>query len=112
MNSNKILLTLFMSTLLAIAAFGQGNQGNPLVETIKGTVLNTDSVGNTISIRTNAQKSIVFYVPDKASIMQETRSIGLMDIGKSDSVTIQYVTLSPLKNTIVSMVDNESIVNE
>lgn len=93
-------------------AYAQEKPENHLIKTIKGTVMSTDSVGNTISIRTDGQQEMAFSVPDKAIITQETHNIGLMDIGKSDSVTIQYYALFPTKNILVSIVDNDSVVNE
>lgn len=55
---------------------------------------------------------MVFSVPDKAIITQETHNIGLMDIGASSDVTIQYFVSPNFKNTVISIVDNESVVNE
>jgi len=94
------------------AAYSQEKLVNYQTKTISGTVMNTDFVGNTISILTEDQHHLSFSVPAKAIITQETHKIGLMDIGKSDSVTIQYYTLSSPQYTVVSILDNESIVNE
>jgi hypothetical protein len=55
---------------------------------------------------------MAFSVPDKAIITQETRNIGLMDIGEASAVTIQYYVLSSSKNIVVSLIDNEPVVNE
>lgn len=93
-------------------AMAQQSPKNYRILNVTGTVMGTDSVGNIISIRTDDQKQMVFSVPEKAIITQQTHTIGLMDIGKSDSVTIQYFVLPPAKNAVVSIIDNESIVNE
>ena len=108
----KIILTLFISAGMITVAYCQEKAGNHLIKNITGTVISTDSVGNNISIRTNSQQEMAFSLPDKAIITQETHNIGLMDIGKSDSVTIQYYVSSSLKNNVVNIVDNEPVVNE
>jgi hypothetical protein len=107
----KIILALFMTVLISTAAYSQLNLENHPIKNISGKVISTDSVGNIISILTGDQKQMEFFVPDKASITQETHNIGLMDIGKSDSVNIQYY-LASSKCFVVSIVDNESVVNE
>jgi hypothetical protein len=107
----KIIFSLLISMSMTLAAYGQEKPEIHPVSTITGTVLSTDAVGNIISIRTDDQRQMAFVVPNKAIITQETHSIGLMDIGKSDSVTIQYLASSS-KNTVVNIVDNESVVNE
>jgi len=108
----KIIFSLVMSVLMVSMAYCQEKPENHPIKTIKGTVMSTDFVGNTISIQTDGQQQMAFVVPDKAVITQQTRNIGLMDIGRSDSVTIQYYVLPPSKSTIVSIVDNDAVVNE
>jgi len=108
----KFIFTILLSAMMVAAAYCQEKTENHLIKNITGTVISTDSVGNTISIRTGSQQEMAFSVPDKAVITQETHNIGLMDIGKSESVTIQYYVSSSSKNIIVSIVDNESVINE
>ena len=112
MFKNKAINSLLMLMFMVPAAYGQEKQGDHLIKNVAGTVTSTDAVGNIISIRTNDQKQMAFFVPDKAIITQETHNIGLMDIGKSDSVNIQYYPGPLSKNFVVSIVDNESVVNE
>lgn len=111
MYKNRIINFLIMSMFVVSTAYCQEKPENHLIRNITGTVVSTDTVGNIISIRTEDQRQMAFSVPDKAIITQETHNIGLMDIGKSDSVKIQYY-LSSSKYFVVSIVDNESVVNE
>ena len=71
----KAIVTLLSSALMVSTAYCQENPGNHPIKTIKGTVMNTDSVGNIISIRTDDQKQMSFMVPEKAVITQETQNI-------------------------------------
>ncbi len=112
MHKNKVISFLLMVMFMVPAAYGQERPGDHLIKNISGTVTSTDAVGNIISIRTNDQKQMAFFVPDKAVITQETRNIGLMDIGKSDPVNIQYYPGPLSRNIVVSIVDNEPVVNE
>ena len=111
MNNYNFIGALFCA-LMITGAYAQEKQDSHVMKNITGTVLATDSVGNTITIQTPDLKSMAFFVPDKAIITQETHNIGLMDIGKSDAVTIQYFISLPSKSTVISIVDNESVVNE
>jgi len=108
----KIILILIMSMLILSGAYGQEALDNHLIKNVTGTVMSIDSVGNIISIRTADQKIMAFAVPEKTVITQDTHSIGLMDIGQSSSVTIQYFISPSVKNVVISIVDNESVVNE
>ena len=112
MNKYSVILSLLLTVAMVTAANGQVSSSDHLIKKATGTVLNTDAVGNIISIRTDAQVQMSFTVPDKALITQETHNIGLMDIGEASLVTIQYYVSSSLKNIVVSIVDNESVVNE
>ena len=112
MFKNKVIVFLLMGLLMVSTAYCQEKPENQPLTSITGTVISTDAVGNTISIRTEDQKQMAFSVPDKAIIRQDTHNIGLMDIGKSDSVNIQYYVSPLARNIIVNIVDNESIVNE
>jgi|GEM_PF-2894629 len=108
----KAIYSLLMSMLMVTTAYCQQKPEDHLVKMITGSVISTDAVGNIISIRTSDQKQMAFVVPDKAVITQDTHAIGLMDIRKSDSVNIQYYLGALSKNFVVSIVDNESTVNE
>jgi len=112
MNKNKIIFVLLLLTLMAPVAYCQEKPESLQIKNIAGTVLSTDSAGNTISIQTDDQRQMAFYVPDKAIITQETHNIGLMDIEKSDSVTMRYYISPSSQYTVVSIVDNKSVVNE
>jgi len=112
MYKNNIILTLVMGALMLTVAHSQEKLDSQQMKTIKGTVIGLDAVGNIISIQTQDQQKMAFSVPDKAIITQETRNIGLMDIGEASAVTIQYYVLSSSKNIVVSLIDNEPVVNE
>ena len=112
MSKDKVIVSLLMSLLMVPVVYCQEKPENHLIKSIAGTVISLDAVGNIISIRTEKQRQMAFSVPDKAMITQDTHNIGLMDIGKSDSVAIHYYVSSTSKNIIVDMVDNESVVNE
>jgi len=112
MNNIKLNLTLVMSVLIMTSSQAQEKPDNHLLKNITGTVIGLDAVGNTISVRSQDQQKMSFTVTDKAVISQEAHPIGLMDIGKADTVTIQYYVTSPLKYFVVSIIDNESVVNE
>jgi len=112
MKMHRIMMTLVISTVMLSAGYGQEKPGNMPIENITGTVMGTDSVGNIISIRTDDQKQMVFSVPDKAVITQDTQKIGLMDIQESSAVTIQYFVSPSFKNTVISIVDNDAVINE
>ena len=112
MNILKLILTLMMSSLIVASSNAQEKPENHLLKNISGTVIGLDAVGNTISVRSQDQQKMSFPVTDKAVITQEAHPIGLMDIGKADTVTIQYYVITPLKYFVVSIVDNESVVNE
>ena len=104
---------LLITALMFTHAYSQESSDTHLIKNTSGTVLSTDSAGNTISIRTKDDQQLAFIVPDKAVITQQAHSIGLMDIGKSDSVNIQYYLSVPSnKNFVISIVDNESVINE
>jgi len=107
----KIIFSLIIGALMVTSAGAQETTENHLIKSIAGTVISTDTVGSIISIKTDDQKQMDFFVIEKSIITQETHPIGLMDIGKSDSVNIQYY-LSSSKYFAVSIVDNESVVNE
>jgi len=108
----KAIFSLLMSTLIVSVVYAQEKTENHMMKYVSGTVIGTDAVGDIISIRTDNQKQMAFFVTDKASITQEAHNIGLMDIGKSDSVKIRYYLESTSKYIAVSIVDNESVVNE
>ena len=112
MNKIKIILLLIVTVGTLTRAYSQEKLDNHQIKSITGTVSGSDAVGNIISIKTADQKEMAFIVPDKAIISQETHNIGLMDIVKSDSVSIQYFVSSSAKNIVVNIVDNESVVNE
>ena len=112
MSKYKVIVSLLMSLNMVSGAYCQEKPENHLIKSIAGTVISTDAVGNIISIRTEDQKQMAFLVPDKVIISQDTHNIGLMDIRKSDAVAIHYYVSSSLKNVIVDIVDNESVVNE
>jgi len=116
MNTNYLKLfaisAVIMNFFMVSSAIAQEKPVNDLIKNISGTVTGSDSVGNIISIRTQDQKQMVFSVPDKAIITQETHNIGLMDIRDASAVTIQYFITPSFQNTVVSIVDNSRMVNE
>jgi hypothetical protein len=112
MPKKSIINSLIFFLLISTTAYCQEKPDNHIIRYITGTVINTDSVGNIISIKTEDQKEMAFSVPEKALITQETHNIGLMDIGESSAVSIQYYVSPLAKNVIISLVDNESVVNE
>jgi hypothetical protein len=104
--ASKIVFLLLLTAFVVTPAYCQGKSENHQIETISGKVGNVDSVGNIITIQGD-QEQMAFVVPDKVSITEETREIGLMDIAVSDPVTIQYYVSSHMKNTVVSIADNK-----
>jgi len=108
----KFIFSLLLGSTMLTAAYAQENSVNHLLKTVKGAVVSADSVGNTITIQKADQQQMTFLVPEKAIITQESQNIGLTDIGASSFVTIQYFVSPSLKNIVVSIVDNESVVNE
>lgn len=107
----RIVIVLMMSLNISIG-YCQQNVERPPLKTISGSVINTDAVGNIITVRADGQGVMAFWVPDKAIIKQEANDIGLMDIGIADSVTIQYYVSSSTKNIVASIVENEAVINE
>ena len=101
-----------MGLLLVSRAYSREKPENHVIKSTAGTVMSIDTVGNVLSIRTEDQHQMAFFVPENAMIIQQTHTIGLMDIGKSNSVSIHYYVSSLSKNVIVDIVDNESVVNE
>jgi len=103
----KIMVLSLLAAGVSASAWAQASIDNHQVKSINGTVVNVDSVGNVITIKTADQQQMAFAVPETASIMQQTHAIGLMDIRATDPVTIQYISSSG-KYTVVSLVDNKS----
>jgi hypothetical protein len=112
----KIVLPLLLTTLFVIPAYCQIKSESHQIKIISGTVIDMDAVGNVITIQADPsqtnqmqtyQAQMAFYVPDKVTITHETHDVGLLDIRKSDPVTIQYYVSSPGKYVVVSIVDNK-----
>jgi hypothetical protein len=112
MFKHKSILFLLLTIFIVAPAYCQGISENHLRKIINGTVINVDAVGNVITIRTEDQKQMAFLVSDKASVTKETHDVGLMDIRKTDPVTMQYYTSSPGKNTVTSIIDNGTVASE
>ena len=112
MHKYTVMLPLIMAALMVTAAYGQENTRNYQAKLISGIVSKIDFVGNTISILTDAQHQMSFFVPGNAIITRDTHDIGLMDIKEGHPVTIQYDVSSPGKNIVDSIIDNESAVHE
>ena len=112
MNRYKIIFVLLISAIASPSGHCQEKADNRPTKTIKGTVIGLDAVGDIISIQTEDQQKMSFSVPDKAFITQETHNIGLMDIREASAVTVQYYVSPSSKNIVVSLIDNESVVNE
>jgi len=112
MNKYKIVSILIASTLIATAAYSQEYPGKPPIKTVSGTVINVDFVGNTIAIQSGDGRQMSFSVPGSTTIVQNTHNIGLMDIKPGHPVTIQYDVLSPGKNSVDSIVDNNPLAHE
>jgi hypothetical protein len=112
MSKYKFIFTLLITVLMVSAAYGQGNPKKNQTKIISGTVADMDSVGNTISILTDDQHRMSFFVPGNASITRDTHDIGLMDIKQGHPVTIQYDILSSGKDIVDSIVDNNPVAQE
>lgn len=103
----KVILILLVSALMGTAAYSQENLHSNQIKTVSGTVTKTDFVGNTITVLTNDQKQMAFFVPGNVIITQEAHDIGLMDIREGNPVTIQYDNSSTGQSIAVSIVDNK-----
>ena len=55
MRKYKIIFSLILSALIVTTAYCQGNLGNNQINTVSGTVTQTDFVSNTITILTADQ---------------------------------------------------------
>jgi len=97
---------------MCTAAYGQQNPQNHQTKTVAGAVTSVDFVGNTISILTDGQHRMSFFVPGNSIITRDTHDIGLMDIKEGHPVTIQYDIMSPGKNTADSIIDNQPSSHE
>ena len=74
--------------------------------TTVGRVTNIDALNNIIEVNTD-DGQIAFTVLDDANITQGTKKIGLMEIGVTNPVTIQYYRPSPGKYAAVSITYNK-----
>jgi len=112
MNKYKWIYFFIYISLIIPAAYCQEKKEYHLIKSIAGTVINVDNIGNIITIRTENQQQMSFSVVDNASITQETRNIGLMDIEQADPVIMQYYVLSTGKLTAVNIMDNKAIASQ
>jgi len=112
MSNFKLILILLIAFFIIIPVYAQVKPALREIKTISGTVVNIDSVGNVITIKTRDQIQMAFIVMDKASITLNANDIGLMEISESDPVTIQYYISYPGKYTAISIVDNKPVASE
>jgi hypothetical protein len=109
----RIILSLLLTAGTLSPAYCQVQAGNHQIKIVRGTATDIDAVGNVITIQPDpmqmGQTQMALYVPDKATITHETHDVGLLDIRKSDPVTIQYYVSSPGKYTVLSIVDNKPV---
>lgn len=105
----KIILFILITVFIVPSAYCQEKSENHVIKTIAGTVINVDAAGNIITIRTEDQQQMAFFVSEKVTITQQTHTIGLMDIEQSNPVIIQYYVSTSGKMTVVSIVDNKVI---
>ena len=103
-----VLLTAFIA---AANAYGQSKPGNSQVNTISGTVVQSDFVGDTITVLTNMNQQMTFSVPGNAIIVREAKDIELMDIKVGSPVIVKYDISSPGKDIAVSIIDNKPVSN-
>ena len=102
-----ITIILLASVLAPGVAYCQEKAESQRIGTIIGTITKVDTVGDIISIHTESVE-MAFSVPGQAKIVRNTHDIGLLDIKDGDSVTVQYNNFSPGKNSIISIVVNET----
>jgi len=102
---------LFVVTMITVA-YGQQKPVNFQTMIISGTVTGTDYVGNTVSIMTDDQHPMSFFVPGNAIITRDTHDIGLMDLMISNPITIKYSRSTLGKDTAYSIVDNKTDEDE
>jgi hypothetical protein len=112
MGKYKFIFSLLITLSIFSAAYSQENPKKNQAKTISGTVSDMDSVGNTISILTDDQHRMSFFVPGSAVITRDTHDIGLMDIKQGHPVTIQYDISSSGKDIVESIVDNNPAAHE
>jgi len=102
-----IIFVLSALVFTGSLAYCQEKSGSRQAITIAGVVAKVDAVGNLIEVKLN-DGQMAFSVPDDAAITEGTKKIGLMDIERSDPVTIQYYSPSPGKSVVISITDNKN----
>lgn len=101
-----IVFVLLALTFRASLAYCQEKIETRQTITTVGNVSKIDALNNIIEVKTD-DGQIAFSVSNDASITEGTKKIGLMEIGVSNSVTIQYYRPSPGKYVAVSITYNK-----
>jgi hypothetical protein len=106
----KIKMIVFVLLALAsMASFAYCQEKTETLQTITtvGRVTKIDALNSVIEVETD-DGQIAFTVSKDANITEGTKKIGLMEIGVSNSVTIQYYRPSPGVYVAVSVTYNKN----
>lgn len=107
---NKIfLLALLAVAFFSISAYCQENAANRQITAISGTITKVDFVGGFIVVDTGSGQ-LELSVPDDAVMVGGTEKLGLVDLQESDPVTVQYYNSSSDQHIVVSIVDNNALL--
>ena len=105
LRNKMIIIALLAVALMVTFAYGQEKTVNSQISTVNGTLTNVDFVGSNIVVKTSNEQ-MTFSVPKDAIITRGMEKLGIEDLEETDSVTIQYYSLSPGQYSVVSIVDN------
>ena len=106
MFKNKVMvLVLLTAILISGKAFCQQEIKDMQVKTIAGNVTYIDLAGSVINVQTNSGK-MVFSISVESELLRYAHHIVSVEIGKGDSVMIQYATTSLGKNVIIKLEDS------
>jgi preprotein translocase subunit YajC len=107
--NKTIVFALSAIACMATAAYCQERVENRQILTISGRLAKVDFVGSTIVVKKDNEQ-ITLSVQDDAIITEGTEKLGLEDLEENDPVTIQYYSPYPGQYDVVSIVDNNIIV--
>jgi preprotein translocase subunit YajC len=94
---------------VATLAYCQEIAANRQITTISGTLSEVDFVGSTIVVDTGGEQ-VELSVPDDVMITAGSEKLGLVDLGETDPVTVEYYSPSSDQHIAVSIVDNNAML--
>ena len=111
MLKHHIAVLIFLAGILMVSLMNSKSGSQEIVEnqntrTIRGTVTTIDVVGGVMNVQTE-KGPMAFSISDQTKKIQDTHDIGILDIKSGDPVSIQYESISPGKNMVISIVDNK-----